>query len=80
MLNRRLGGQKVQDFNQDLVLAAVAWLSGQDAPRQRAGQPHRSVRAMLDQDQLRKLFMLVVLVMPLGAVAMGLLVWWRRRS
>ncbi len=80
VLNRRLGGQKVQDFNQDLVLAAVAWLSGQDAPRQRAGQPHRSVRAMLDQDQLRKLFMLVVLVMPLGAVAMGLLVWWRRRS
>jgi len=78
VLNRRLGGQKVQDHNRDLVLASLAWLAGENPEpgKKSAGAP---VRVMLDQHQLHRVFMVVVVVMPLCALAAGLFVWWRRR-
>ena len=80
LLNRRLAGQRVQDFNRELFLSLLSWLAGDDELVKLKGPaPGRSVRTLLDQDQLRKVFMVVVVLLPLCTLAMGVAVWWRRR-
>ena len=80
LLNRRLAGQRVQDFNRELFLSSLGWLAGDDNLAALPGPPpERAVRPMLTQAQLRKVFLVVVLLLPLCALAMGVAVWWRRR-
>jgi hypothetical protein len=67
-------------YNPDLLLSAVAWL--RDAPPRHAIGP-RSVehlRLRLDEAQLKRLFLLCVLGLPLFALLVGGGVFWVRRT
>ena len=80
LLNRRQSGQRVQDFNRELFLASVGWLAGDDELAALPGPPAgQAPRPVLDRDQLHKVFLLVVVLLPLCALCLALLVWWRRR-
>jgi hypothetical protein len=65
--------------NSDLVLAALAWLIGEErAPTMR---PPIEVlpTVVLTNQQVRGIFLFTVLVLPGLAVALGGVVWWARR-
>jgi len=80
LLNRRQSGQRVKDHNRELFLAAVSWLAGDDKLGALPGPPAgQSARSILDRAQLHKVFLLVVVLLPLCALGLALLVWWRRR-
>lgn len=65
--------------NGDLFLAAMQWLAGRESlielrPRSRTDRP-----VVLTRQQGRALMVLVVGLLPLGVLAAGSAVWWRRR-
>jgi ABC-type uncharacterized transport system involved in gliding motility auxiliary subunit len=65
--------------NSDLLLSMVRWLAREEgAPRVR---PAASVPPMvlLTTRQMQKIFLTLEGLLPLGVVAIGAVVWWRRR-
>lgn len=65
--------------NEILALNTLNWLSARDHSM---GIPPRNVESMslyIDQQQLRIILVMVLLIMPGAAIAMGLLVWRRRK-
>jgi ABC-type uncharacterized transport system involved in gliding motility auxiliary subunit len=65
--------------NSDFALAALAWLVGEE--RAPTMKPPIEVlpRVVLTNQQVRRIFAVCVLLLPGLAVALGGLVWWRRR-
>jgi hypothetical protein len=65
--------------NSDLVLAALAWLIGEE--RAPTMKPPIEVlpTVVLTNQQVRGIFLFTVLVLPGLAVALGGVVWWARR-
>ncbi len=79
VMNVRLAGVTLRDYDLDFVLSSVAWLSGREA---RVGiGPKDATRVGLapTAGQVAWAFRLFVLGLPLAAVAMGAWVWRRRR-
>jgi ABC-2 type transport system permease protein len=77
--NDRLSGLLVRDFNRDLALSAIAWLT--DRP-ERAGVGPKvpaDVRLSLDTGTATRAFVLYVVALPLLALGLGIFAWWRRR-
>ena len=65
--------------NSELALSMVRWLAREDrAPKVRAGVPLPPL-VLLTGQQMRSVFLLVELALPLTVVAFGVVVWWRRR-
>jgi hypothetical protein len=65
--------------NGDLALRMVRWLAGDEAATAVRPQKLSLERITLTRDQMRTIFILVELILPLSLVLMGGLVWWRRR-
>jgi hypothetical protein len=79
VMNVRLSGVTLRDYDQDFVLSALAWLSGREA---RAGVgPKNAARVALapTAGQVAGAFRLFVIVLPLVVLAAGAWVWRRRR-
>jgi hypothetical protein len=73
-------GLRVSDVGIDLTVNALNWLVNREQIAGIAPKPKEPVRLSLDENQLRKLAMTVVLVIP-GCVALiGFAAWWKRRS
>jgi ABC-2 type transport system permease protein len=79
VMNDRMGGLKLRDYDADLVLGAIDWLAGEE---QRAGiGPKTPARTSvtLDATQVAWAFRLFAVGLPLVAVVGGVLVRRRRR-
>jgi hypothetical protein len=65
--------------NGDLALAMVRWLAREEsAPAMAVRMPVPSL-VLLTKSQMKRIFLLVEVLLPLGVVAVGTVVWWRRR-
>ena len=65
--------------NEILAMNVLNWLAARDHSM---GIPPRDVESMslfIDQQQMRIILVVVLLVMPGAAIAMGVMVWRRRR-
>jgi ABC-2 type transport system permease protein len=79
VMNVRLSGVTLRDYDQDFVLSAIAWLSGREA---RAGVgPKNAARVALapTAGQVAWAFRLFVIGLPLAVLLAGAWVWRRRR-
>jgi ABC-type uncharacterized transport system involved in gliding motility auxiliary subunit len=79
VLNRRLGGATVRDYNRDLFMAALNWLAGQEGRVAIGPKTPEHVQLTLDDRQLGRVLLISVVAMPLCALFAGVIVWWRRR-
>src|SRR5262249_13637721 len=79
VMNYRLGGVLVRDFDRDLVLSTIAWLV--DRPERAGIAPKlpEQVRVAPDAHAIATAFRLFVVALPLACLAAAALVWWRRR-
>ena len=65
--------------NGDLALAMVRWLAREEtAPTVAVRMPVPPL-VLLTKSQMRRIFLLIEVLLPLGVVAVGTVVWWRRR-
>jgi ABC-type uncharacterized transport system involved in gliding motility auxiliary subunit len=67
-------------LNGDLFLNAVGWLVGQEELVSIRSRTVRASRAELTPAQVGNLFYLSVLIVPELLIALGLIVWWQRKS
>jgi hypothetical protein len=65
--------------NSDLLLSAVKWLAREERTATVAARVPVPHLILLTAAQARAIFAGVVVLMPLGVIALGILVWWRRR-
>jgi ABC-type uncharacterized transport system involved in gliding motility auxiliary subunit len=72
-------GREMIGYNRDFLLSTVAWLLGQTPKVSVGPRAVEHLRLRLDDAQLRRVLLTYVLWLPLGALALGGLVWWRRR-
>ena len=65
--------------NSDLSLSMIRWLVREErAPKVRAGVPVPPL-VLLTGEQMKRVFLIVEVLLPLGVIAVGAVVWWRRR-
>jgi len=65
--------------NSELTLSMVRWLAREErAPKVRAGVPVPPL-VLLTREQMKTIFLAVEVLLPLGVIALGAVVWWRRR-
>jgi gliding motility-associatede transport system auxiliary component len=65
--------------NSELTLSMVRWLAREDrGPKVRAGVPLPPL-VLLTRRQMETIFLALELLLPLGVMAVGAVVWWRRR-
>lgn len=76
------GNQQVAQMrlNADLFLNAVGWLVGQEELVSIRSRGVRASRAELTPTQSLQVFYLSVLIVPQLLIALGIGVWWRRKS
>ncbi len=67
-------------LNLDLLLNAVGWLVGQEELVSIRSRSVRASRAELTGNQAVRVFYLSVLILPQLLIAIGIAVWWRRKS
>ncbi len=73
--------QMVQSrLNGDLFLNAVGWLVGQEELVSIRSRTVRASRALMTEGQQLRVFYLSILILPELLIALGIAVWWRRRS
>ncbi len=65
--------------NADLFLNTLNWVLDRDQLLDIAARPFSSVRLMIDQQGMWRLFWIVVVGIPAVAALTGMGVWWRRR-
>ncbi len=73
-------GRKVLGYNRDLLLSSVAWLLKAEPKIAIGPRATEHLRLALDDGQLRRIFWLCVVLLPLFALAVGGGVFWVRRS
>ena len=65
--------------NSEITIGMIRWLAREDhSPKTRAGVPMPPL-ILLTAQQMQTVFVLLELALPLGVVAVGAIVWWRRR-
>jgi hypothetical protein len=65
--------------NSDLALAMLRWLVREErAPSVTVRMPVPSL-VLLTKSQMQRIFLLIEVLLPLSVVAVGAIVWWRRR-
>lgn len=65
--------------NSDFVLSAIRWLGREDQkPRLRPAMPVPAM-VLLTKRQMQAIFLVVEGLLPLSAVLVGAVVWWKRR-
>jgi ABC-type uncharacterized transport system involved in gliding motility auxiliary subunit len=65
--------------NSDLLLAMIRWLAHEERTTPVTTRMPVPSLVLLTESQARTVFILVVGLLPLMVVAVGTLVWWRRR-
>ena len=65
--------------NSDLALAMVRWLLREEQAVAIASRIPAPSRVLLTKAQMQGVFMILVVLLPLSVIALGGLVWWRRR-
>ncbi|MBI4696352.1 MAG: Gldg family protein [Gammaproteobacteria bacterium] len=65
--------------NSDLALAMVRWLVHEDQTTAIASRIPVPPLVLLTQPQMKLVFGLLVILLPLATAAIGVLVWWQRR-
>ena len=65
--------------NSDLALAMTRWLLREERLTTVPTRIPVPPMILLSNSQMKAIFLLVAIVLPLLAVALGLLTWWRRR-
>jgi ABC-2 type transport system permease protein len=79
VMNYRLNGLLVRDYDRDLVLSTIAWLADRPERAGIAPKVPEQVRLTLQAGTIASAFRLFVVALPLGCLALGALVWFRRR-
>ena len=65
--------------NSDLALAMVRWLVREErAPSVTVRMPVPPL-VLLTKSQMQRIFLVIEVFLPFGVVALGAVVWWRRR-
>ncbi len=65
--------------NSDLALAMLRWLVREErAPSVAVRMPVPSL-VLLTKSQMQRIFLLIEVLLPMSVVAVGAVVWWRRR-
>ena len=80
IMNVRLAGLMLRDYDADFVQAAIAWLSDRDARVAVGPKPVGRTAPGLTADQVSWAFRLFVIGLPLLTIIGGALTWWRRRA
>ena len=65
--------------NSDLALAMVRWLVREERTPAVALRMPVPPLVLLTKSQMQRIFLVVEVLLPLGVVAVGAVVWWRRR-
>jgi ABC-type uncharacterized transport system involved in gliding motility auxiliary subunit len=65
--------------NSDFLLSTVRWLAREERTTAVASRIPVPPLILLTALQARVVFGLVVVLLPLSAIALGCFVWWRRR-
>lgn len=65
--------------NLDMFLNTMNWLLEREALLAIAPQPARLIQPAMNEDQVRKAYLVIVVLMPMVAVMFGVWVWERRR-
>jgi ABC-2 type transport system permease protein len=80
VMNYRLEGPLVRDYDRDLVLSTVAWLTDREERSGVGPKVPQRVRLTLEAGTVGRAFRLFVIGLPLVCLALGALVWYRRRA
>jgi len=65
--------------NADLFLNAVNWAAEEETLISVRSKPPTNRQIFLTGLQLRLVFLITVVLLPLAVIAAGVIVWWRRR-
>jgi hypothetical protein len=65
--------------NSDLALAMVRWLVREEHATPIASRIPVPSLILLTKRQMQGIFLVIVVMVPFAVVALGSLVWWRRR-
>jgi hypothetical protein len=65
--------------NSDLALAMVRWLLRDEQAVAIASRIPAPTRVLLTKAQMQGVFLILVVLLPLSVIALGSLIWWRRR-
>jgi len=65
--------------NSDLLLSAIRWLAREERSTAVAARVPVPPHILLTGLQTQLVFGIIVVLLPLSIVALGCLVWWRRR-
>jgi ABC-type uncharacterized transport system involved in gliding motility auxiliary subunit len=80
VMNVRLGGLMLRDYDADFVASAIAWLSDREARAGVGPKPIGRTAPGLTVGEVSWAFRLFVLALPLLTVIAGAVTWWRRRQ
>jgi hypothetical protein len=79
VMNYRLSGMLLRDYNRDLVLSAVAWLGDRELRVGIGPKIPEQIKLTLQQETVAWAFRLFVLGLPLLCLLGAVAVWMRRR-
>jgi ABC-2 type transport system permease protein len=80
VMNVRLGGLMLRDYDADFVTSAIAWLSDREARAGVGPKPIGRTAPGLTVAEVSWAFRLFVIALPLLTVIAGAVTWWRRRQ
>jgi ABC-2 type transport system permease protein len=80
VMNVRLGGLMLRDYDADFVASAIAWLSDREARAGVGPKPMGRTAPGLTVADVSWAFRLFVITLPLLTVIAGAVTWWRRRQ
>jgi ABC-2 type transport system permease protein len=79
VMNYRLAGTLLRDYDRDLVLSTIAWLTDRQERSGIGPKVPERVRLTLEEGTVARAFRLFVIGLPLGCLMLAGLVWYRRR-
>jgi len=79
IMNYRLAGSLVRDYDRDFVLSVLAWLADREERSGVAPKIPDQVRLSLEEGTVAHAFQLFVIGLPAACLALAGVVWYRRR-
>ena len=79
VLGRRLNRADQRDFNRELFLGSLAWLLDDNRLVALSAKRPEQVRPVLDERQIRLLYLCCAVALPLCPLTVALWLLWRRR-
>jgi len=79
VMNYRLAGSLVRDYDRDFMLSVLAWLADREERSGVAPKIPAQVRLSLEEGTVAHAFQLFVIGLPAACLVLAGLVWYRRR-